>query len=180
MAAALEPAQARGFLDERPPLAGDDARIASTLPWPTTAAAPGPRPTSGEQLDDVGPPHGRPVDEVLPFAAAVETAGDRDLLEVDSRQGAADVLEAQLDLAVRAGWRPAEPAKSTSSGFSARSSLGARLPEAQSSASAMFDLPDPLGPTTTATPGSRRTSTGSGNDLKPRMVIARRYTAAQR
>src|SRR5262245_3961712 len=42
-------------------------------------------------------------------------------------------------------------------------------------ASATFDLPEPLGPTTTATPGSRRTSTGSGNDLKPRILTARRY-----
>ena len=39
----------------------------------------------------------------------------------------------------------------------------------------MFDFPEPLGPTTTATPGSRRTSTGSGNDLKPRILTARRY-----
>src|SRR5262245_35782531 len=41
----------------------------------------------------------------------------------------------------------------------------------------MFDLPEPLGPTTTATPGSRRTSTGSGNDLKPRILTARRCKA---
>ena len=59
-----------------------------------------------------------------------------------------------------AGAWPGEPAKSTSSGFSARSSLGLCEPEAQSSASATFDLPEPLGPTTTATPLSSRTSTG--------------------
>jgi len=43
----------------------------------------------------------------------------------------------------------------------------------------MFDLPEPFGPTTTATPGSRRTSTGSGKDLKPRILIERRYMRAQ-
>jgi hypothetical protein len=76
-----------------------------------------------------------------------------------------------------AGARPdVEPAKRTSSGFSARSSLGARLPEAQRIASEMFDFPEPFGPTTTATPGSSRTSTASGNDLKPRSLIARRCT----
>src|SRR5512141_3305652 len=75
-----------------------------------------------------------------------------------------------------AGGRPAEPAKRTSSGFSARSSDGESDPEAQSRASETFDFPDPLGPTTTATPRSRRTSTGSGNDLKPRSLIARRCT----
>src|SRR4051812_28160826 len=73
-----------------------------------------------------------------------------------------------------AGACPGEPAKSTSSGFSARSSCGLIDPEAQSSASATFDLPEPFGPTTTATPGSSRTSTASGNALRPRSWIARR------
>src|SRR6185437_263747 len=77
-----------------------------------------------------------------------------------------------------AGAWPGEPAKRTSSGFSARSSLGLCEPEAQRSASATFDLPEPLGPTTTATPLSSRTSTGSGNDLKPRSLIERRCTRA--
>ena len=63
----------------------------------------------------------------------------------------------------------------TSSGFSALSSDGASEPAAQTIASDTFDLPEPLGPTTTATPGSRRTSTGSGNDLKPRSLIARKF-----
>ena len=40
----------------------------------------------------------------------------------------------------------------------------------------MFDLPEPFGPTTTATPGSRASSSGSGNDLKPRMRIVFRCT----
>src|SRR5207248_6763871 len=75
-----------------------------------------------------------------------------------------------------AGGRSGEPAKSTSSGFSALSSDGASDPDAQRSASETFDFPDPFGPTTTATPGSSRTSTGSGNDLKPRSLIARRCT----
>src|SRR5438270_8546379 len=78
-----------------------------------------------------------------------------------------------------AGERPAAPEKSTSSGFSARSSLGARLPDAQTSASAMFDLPEPFGPTTTATPGSSRTSVLSGNDLKPRSFMDVRCTRAK-
>ena len=46
--------------------------------------------------------------------------------------------------------------------------VGRRLPAAQTIASATFDLPEPFGPTTTATPFSSRISTGSGNDLKPR------------
>src|SRR5829696_229889 len=67
----------------------------------------------------------------------------------------------------------------TSSGFSARSSDGLRLPAAQTIASATFDFPEPFGPTTTATPGSSLTSTWSGNDLKPRSLIERRNTRLQ-
>ena len=74
------------------------------------------------------------------------------------------------------GLRPSEPAKSTSSGFSARSSCGLSDPVAQRIESEMFDFPEPFGPTTTATPGSRRTSTGSTNDLKPRSLIVFRCT----
>src|SRR3954452_14454749 len=76
--------------------------------------------------------------------------------------------------AYAAGSRLPFPAKSTSSGFSARSSLGLRLPAAPTTPAPTFDLPDPFGPTPTATPGSRRSSTGSGNDLKPRSLIALR------
>ena len=78
------------------------------------------------------------------------------------------------------GWRVDEPPKSTSSGFSARSSDGVSDPAAQTIASATFDLPEPFGPTTTATPGSSFTSTGSTNDLKPRSLIERRCTARER
>ena len=88
------------------------------------------------------------------------------------------VVEEELDLAeVGRAARSPPPAKRTSSGFSARSSVGLSEPAAQRIASATFDLPEPFGPTITPTPGSRRTSTGSGNDLKPRSLTARRCTA---
>src|SRR5438094_1352132 len=75
-----------------------------------------------------------------------------------------------------AGPRAPPPAKRTSSGFSARSSVGLSEPAAHRIASETLDFPDPFGPTITPTPGSRRTSTGSGNDLKPRILTARRCT----
>src|SRR5436305_11366366 len=40
----------------------------------------------------------------------------------------------------------------------------------------MFDLPDPLGPTTTLTPGPNSSRVRSGKDLKPFSVIDFRYT----
>ena len=179
--ATLETSQARSLLDERPPLAGRRREDGFHLALADNGTCPWPKPDVGEQLDHVRPAHGRSVDEVLPLAATVEAPCDRHLLEVEPRQRAADVIEAQLDLAVgrrRGARRSRRRARRQASRRAARSARG--CPKPRASASAMFDLPDPLGPTTTATPGSRRTSTGSGNDLKPRMVIARRCTAAQR
>ena len=51
--------------------------------------------------------------------------------------------------------RRAVPAKMTSSIFWLRTLLGACAPSTQAMASTTLDLPLPLGPTTTVTPGSR-------------------------
>ena len=100
-----------------------------------------------EQLDEVGAPHGRAVDEVLALAAAVQPARDRDLAEVELRQRAVLVVEEQLDLAV-VGRRVAGRAGEEHVVGLLRAQLAAarRLPAAQSSASAMFDLPGAVRP----------------------------------
>src|SRR5204862_51767 len=49
-------------------------------------------------------------------------------------------------------------------------------PITQRSASRMFDLPDPLGPTTQVMPGSRRRVVAEAKDLKPFSVRDLRYT----
>ncbi len=59
------------------------------------------------------------------------------------------------------------PAKMTSSIFWERTALGACAPSTHAIASTTFDLPLPLGPTTTVTPGSKSSEVGSANDLKP-------------
>ena len=46
---------------------------------------------------------------------------------------------------------------------------------AQSTASVMFDLPDPFGPTITLTPGEKVSRVRSGKDLKPFRLMAFRY-----
>ena len=79
----------------------------------------------------------------------------------------------------RAG-RLAVPAKMTSSIFWLRTELGACAPSTQAMASTTFDLPDPLGPTTTVTPGSSSIVVASANDLKPLRVRDFRNTAAKR
>ena len=55
-------------------------------------------PEVGEQLDEVEPPDGRTVDEVLAFAAAMQPARHRELRVVDG-QRAVGVVEEELDLA---------------------------------------------------------------------------------
>ena len=129
-------------------------------------------PDVGEQLDEVRATDGGLVDEILALATADEAARDRDLAVVDLvAEASVLVVEDELHLAVVGGRPGREPPKSTSSGFSARSSDGVSEPAAQTIASATFDLPEPFGPTTTATPGSSLSSIGSMNDLKPRILI---------
>jgi len=59
------------------------------------------------------------------------------------------------------GRRPASP-RAARAGSASRRPRAARRPRST--------CPSRFGPTTTATPGSRRTSTASGNDLKPRQL----------
>ncbi len=61
----------------------------------------------------------------------------------------------------------AVPAKMTSFIVWLRTALGFWAPSTQAMASTTFDLPDPLGPTTTVTPGSSSSAAWSANDLKP-------------
>ena len=63
-----------------------------------------------------------------------------------------------------------EPAKMTSSIFWDRIVLGAIAPSTHAMASTTFDLPEPFGPTTTVTPGSKLSVVASANDLNPLRV----------
>ncbi len=100
MATALESSQPSRLLDERTTLAGGRREDGLHLALADDGTRPRPEAHVCEQLDHVSPPDRRSVDEVLTFAAAVESAGDRHLVEVDSRQRSAHVVEAQLDFAV--------------------------------------------------------------------------------
>ena len=66
----------------------------------------------------------------------------------------------------RAG-RLAVPMKMTSSIFAERTVRGPWAPSTQATASTTFDLPLPLGPTTTVIPGSNSSTAGSAKDLNP-------------
>ena len=72
---------------------------------------------------------------------------------------------------------PWPPAKITSCMVWPRTARGDCSPSAQSTASVMFDLPDPLGPTITDTPGAKSSLVRSGKDLKPFREIERKCMA---
>src|SRR6185503_14857466 len=79
MAAALELAETGRLLDQRAPLGrlrGEDLLDPALADDGVHLAA---QPDVGQQLDDVGPAHVRPVDEVLALPAAVEPACDGEL-----------------------------------------------------------------------------------------------------
>jgi hypothetical protein len=66
---------------------------------------------------------------------------------------------------------PWPPAKITSFMDWPRTASGLCSPSAHSTASVMLDLPEPLGPTTTPTPGEKSSLVRCGKDLKPFMEI---------
>ncbi len=78
--------------------------------------------------------------------------------------------------ALPSGGRPDVPAKITSSIFPPRRVLAPCSPITQASASTTLDLPEPLGPTTAVTPGSKSNVVAEANDLKPRTVRLFRCT----
>src|SRR5918995_4625478 len=81
--------------------------------------------------------------------------------------------------AKRRGDWPLPPAKITSRICWPRIADGLCSPRAQRTASVMFDLPEPFGPTITLTPGEKVSRVRSGNDLNPFRLIAFRYTSVQ-
>ena len=82
--------------------------------------------------------------------------------------------------AKRRGDWPLPPAKITSRIWCPRTAEGLCSPSAQSTASVMFDLPEPFGPTITLTPGENVSRVRSGKDLKPFRLMAFRYISLAR
>src|SRR3546814_12674187 len=77
------------------------------------------------------------------------------------------------------GLRADEPAKITSVRLSPRRRLAELSPITQRTASMMFDLPQPLGPTTPVMLPGRCSTVGSTKDLKPdSLMVERRMVPA--
>ena len=155
---------------------GLEPRISSTRPWLMIEPIEPPRPTSASSSTTSVRRTVAPLRRYWPSPPRCSRRAIDTSLYGSSASAPSSLSKTSSTSQKSPAVRPEAPANSTSSGFSALSSLGLMLPAAQRMASEMFDFPEPFGPTTTATPGSRRTSTGSGNDLKPRSLIARRCT----
>src|SRR6202007_1695636 len=82
--------------------------------------------------------------------------------------------------ALERGCTPAPPPKITSCIDCPRTATGDCSPIGHSTASVMFDLPEPFGPTITDTPGENVSRVRSGNDLNPFSEIELRCTSSHR
>ena len=136
-------------------------------------------PDVGEQLDEIGAAHLRLLTRYWPSPPRCSRRAIETSEKSSSPKPPLSLSKTSSTSQLSAGVRPSAPLKRTSSGFSARSSDGVSEPAAQTIASATFDLPEPFGPTTTATPGSSFSSSESGNDLKPRRRRERRCTGGR-
>jgi hypothetical protein len=168
------PSPAASSISERRS-SGFEARIASTFPWPMIECMPWPRPRSARISIRSRRRTAVRLSRYCPSPPRCRRRATESS-EYSSGPVPSWLSKRSSTSQKSAGPRLAAPAKRTSSGFSARSSFGLSEPAAQRIASEMFDFPEPFGPTITPTPGSSRTSTGSGNDLKPRILTARRCT----
>jgi len=106
----LELPEPRSVLEEHAPLLGLAREHLLDLALADHRAVAPAKARVGEQLDEIGAPDGRAVDEVLALAAAMQPPRDRDLAEVERLERAVGVVEQQLDLAV-IGSRPAGRAR---------------------------------------------------------------------
>ena len=149
--------------------------IASTRPCETTVhllAEAGVR----QQLEHVGQPAAGAVDAVLALPARFSLR----TIEI-SAAGSSTAPEAlsRITSTSASGPRP-HPVRAGKDHVLHRLAAhrtGDCSPIAHSTASVMFDLPLPFGPTTTDTPGVNSSRVRSGNDLKPFSVIDLRCTS---
>ena len=103
MPSALELAEAGRLFDEMTPVFRLRGEHRLDLPLRNDRVHRPTKPDIREELDDVGAPNRRLVDEILPLAATDESPRDRDLAVVELRKGAVLVVEHELDLAMVTG-----------------------------------------------------------------------------
>ena len=121
-----------------------------------------------KQLVNIAQTDSLAVDVIFTFPGAVITASYRNLIigRLQSHIGIG-IIEVTETSAYPMGRRPAAPPKIISSILAPRMDLLEISPSTQRMASAILDLPLPLGPTITVVPSSNVSFVLSGKDLKP-------------
>src|SRR4051812_20721490 len=147
--------------------------IASTRPCETTECISLPRPvsdsTSTMSISRQRAPFSRyPESPSLLRKRVIESSENSEL-----RPPSELSITTSTSASLRDG-TPWPPAKITSCMVCPRMASGDCSPSAHSTASVMFDLPEPFGPMTTAMPGPNSSRVRFGNDLKPLSVSERR------
>src|SRR5205085_1784524 len=99
VAAELEPPEPGSLFDERAPLRRLRAQHGLDAPLRDDRTEPTAQADVREELDEVDAADGRAIDEVLPLAAAMQPAGERDLGERQLLPRPVLVVEDELDLA---------------------------------------------------------------------------------
>ena len=128
-----------------------------------------------EQLEHVDEAAAGAVEPVLAVAGAVEAPQDRDLAGAGRR--APSPLSSTISTSAPGGpGRRDRRRRSRPASSGPRTASGDCSPSAHSTASVMFDLPEPFGPTITLTPSPNCSRVRSGKDLKPLIVIDLRCT----
>ena len=166
---------ARGLLDEAAALLGRRAQHGVELALPDDDVHLAPEAGVGEQVLDVEQAAALPL---IAYSEPPLRNSVREIVtSVYSIGSAPSVLSIVSDTSARpSGGRPEVPAKMTSSILPPRRDLAPCSPITQARASTTFDLPEPFGPTTQVTPGSRFSVVAEANDLNPRRVRVFRCT----
>ncbi len=149
---------------------------ASSWPWDTMTCCWRPTPVSESSSWTSSRRHGAPL---MAYSLSPERNRVRVRVTSENPMGKRpDWLSIVSDTSARpSAGRLLVPAKMTSSIFPDRTVRGPWAPRTQATASTMLDLPLPLGPTTTVTPGSKSKVVVSAKDLNPFRVSDFRNTS---
>ena len=148
---------------------GLEVTIASTRPCETTECDSLPRPVSESTSRTSTSRQRAPLRRYSP--SPLRSSRRRIEISPSGRSMAPSELSSTSSTsAAERACTPLPPPKMTSCIDCPRTASGDCSPIAHSTASVTFDLPEPLGPTTTDTPGAKSSLVRSGNDLKPLRV----------
>ncbi len=152
-------------------------KIASSCPWPTITCISRPIPESLSSSWTSNKRHDWPL---IAYSDPPLRNRVREMVtSVNSIGSAPSVLSMVRETSARPrGARPEVPAKMTSVMCPPRSDFAPCSPITQARPSTTLDLPDPLGPTTAVTPGSKAKVVAEAKDLKPFRVRLFRCTTA--